>query len=154
MQIAYMLLESCFTWVTFLRDTILAVGVYMACVFDQEDEVIGKTWRTCGFTAAAVGVITSVCEFLKVINYRTFDNLSNFTYVIFFILYNLWIYYYGMHCATLGSAEDKKMLGDDSSASEISDGDIATEEPAVIPAEAPKKKRHHTERKEESDDDV
>ena len=154
MAMASSMLRNCFTWVTFLRDTILAVGVYMACVFDQEDEVIGKTWRTCGFTAAAVGVITSVCEFLKVINYRTFDNLSNFTYVIFFILYNLWIYYYGMHCATLGSAEDKKMLGDDSSASEISDGDIATEEPAVIPAEAPKKKRHHKERKEESDDDV
>ena len=155
MQIAYMLLESCFTWVTFLRDTILAVGVYMACVFDQEDEVIGRTWRTCGFTAAAVGVITSVCEFLKVINYRSFDNLSNFTYVIFFILYNLWIYYYGMHCAALGSAEDKKMLGDDSSASEISDDDVTTNVQPVISDEASKKKkRHHREHKEESDDDV
>lgn len=154
MQIAYMLLDSCFTWVTFLRDTILAIGVYMACVYDKEDEVIGNTWRTCGYSAAVVGFVTSICEFFKVVNYRTFDSLSNFTYIIFFLLYNAWIYYYGMHCASLGSAEDKKMLGDDSSASEISDDDTAVAPVATVSEEAPKRKSHHKKREEPSDDDV
>ena len=81
MQMAYLILDSCFTWVTFLRDTILAVGIYMACVFDSDNGCIGGTWRTVGYSAAAVGIVTTVCEFFKVINYRTFDSLSNLSLI-------------------------------------------------------------------------
>ena len=83
-----MLYENCFTWVTFLRDTILAVGIYMACVYDKEDEVIGGQWRVCGYAAALLGLITTILEFLKVVNYRSFDSASSFSYILFFICYN------------------------------------------------------------------
>ena len=149
MQMAFLILDSCFTWVTFLRDTILAVGIYTACVYDADNGCIGGTWRTVGYSAAAVGVITTVCEFLKVINYKTFDDLSNWTYVVFFILYNAWIYYFGMHCAQLGDAEEKGMLESDASASEMSEGEIVVSKPEIK-----SKKSHHKHRQAESDDDV
>ena len=45
----------------------------MACVYDKEDAVIGGRWRICGYAAAVMGVITTILELLKVVNYRTFD---------------------------------------------------------------------------------
>ena len=144
-----MLYENCFTWVTFLRDSILAVGIYMACVFDKEDNVIGGKWRICGYVAATLGLITTILEFLKVVNYRTFDSASSFTYVIFFICYNIWILLFGVHCRNL-SVENQGMLdGEDTSGSDVSEG-----EAPVVEEVKPVEKKHRSHKQEVSDDDV
>lgn len=148
MEIAYLLYENCFTWVTFLRDTILAIGIYMACVYDKEDEVIGGKWRICGYASAVLGLVTTILEFLKVVNYRSFDSASSFTYILFFICYNIWILLYGFHCRNL-SEENRVILdGEDTSGSEVSDGD------APVVEEVQKEKKHRSHKHLESDDDV
>lgn len=151
MEMCYMMFENCFTWVTFLRDTILAIGIYMACVYDKEDAVIGGRWRICGYAAAVMGVITTILEFLKVVNYRTFDSASSWTYVVFFILYNIWILLYGIHCRNL-SEENKAMLdGEDTSSSEVEDD--LPDKPVIETKTCTKKHRSHK-KEAESDDDV
>ena len=161
MAMASSMLRNCFTWVTFFRDAILAVGVYISAVYDRETNVIGGTWRVLGWITAICGALNTVMEFLKVFNYGFFDNESDYTYYMFLIVYTAWLFVFGMHCKSLTAGEGQGMLGNEDAAtsgSEVSDNEPVTAA-AAAPAEssseeAPKKKRRHHKKQQESDDDV
>ena len=163
MAMASSMLRNCFTWVTFFRDGILAVGVYISAVYDKEANVIGGTWRVLGWITSICGVLNTVMEFLKVFNYSFFDSESDYTYYMFLIVYTAWLFVFGMHCKSLTAGEGQGMLGNEDAAtsgSEVSDDDAPVAASTAAPEaseeekeEAPKKKRRHH-KKEESDDDV
>ena len=162
LQMGFVMLRNSFTWVTFLRDAILALGIYLACVYDSEINVIGGNWRFIGWITVIIGFVNTLFEFLKVINFDFWYDKSDFTYYAFLICFTIWLFMFGMHCDTLVTGEEKGMLDDASSGAEVSDDDMG--EPAVQreeeeeeePEEAPKKKRHHRKhrKEEESEDDV
>lgn len=161
--IGYTMLRNCFTWVTFFRDAILALGVYLAVVYDKEIDVIGGNWRVVGWITVIAGVANTVMEFLKVINFGFFNDQSDFTYYLFLIMYTVWLFMFGMHCKSLTSGEGKGMLGNEdeaTSGSDVSDDDVAAApaapaaESEEVVEEAPKRKRRHHKKEEVSDDDV
>lgn len=159
LQMGFVMLRNSFTWVTFLRDAILALGIYLACVYDSEINVIGGNWRFIGWITVIIGVVNTLFEFLKVINFNFWYDKSDFTYYAFLICFTIWLFMFGMHCDTLVTGEEKGMLDDVSSGAEVSDDDMG--EPAIQeeeeeePEEVPRKKRHHRKhREEESEDDV
>lgn len=151
LQMGYSMLRNSFTWVTFLRDAILAAGIYLACVYDAEINVIGGNWRFIGWITVVIGIVNTFFEFFKVINYSFWNEKSDFTYYAFLICFTIWLFMFGLHCDSLVTGEEKGMLDDASSGAEVSDDNMdEDEQPAAVAA--PRKKRHH--RKEESEDDV
>lgn len=164
MLFASSIFRNSFTWLTFFRDAILGLGVYVATVYDKESDVIGGKWRIVGYVTAIVGVINTILEFLKLVNYSFFNDQSDLTYYLFLILYVVWLFLFGWHCRTLASPEEKGMLDEDaSSGAEVSDDDMDDDAPtASAPVisdeeeeqEAPKKKRRHHKKEVSSDDDV
>jgi len=153
------ILNSSLTWVTFLRDAVLAFGVYLTCIYDHEVQAIGGTWQIVGWATVFCGVLNTVMEFLKVINFGFFDDKSNFTYYVFQLVFTVWLFIFGMHCKSLVSGEEKGMLdGDASSGSDVSDGEApiaSAPKEESSEEEAPKKHRRHRKTKEvSSDDDV
>ena len=160
MQMGYSILSNCFTWVTFFRDAILAIGVYLSYVYDKELNVIGGTWRTLGVITCIVGVLNTIMEFLKVINFGFFNDKSDFTYYVFLLSYTAWLFLFGMHCSSLVASEEKGMLDSDvSSGAEVDDDEPAPlppprEEEASEEEKAPRKKKRKHRKADLSDDDV
>ena len=168
MLFAHSILSSSFTWLTFFRDLILGLGVYMACVYDKELDVIGGNWRMVGYVTAIVGAVTCLLELLKLWNFNFFDNKSDITYFVFLLCYAIWLFLFGLHCKTLVSPDEEKgMLADDaSSGADVSDDDMdaapvrqstvqeeQSEEEEEVTETRHKKRRHHK-KAVSSDDDV
>lgn len=151
MQMGYSMLRNCFTWVTFLRDAILAIGIYLACVYDNEINAIGGNWRFLGWITVIIGFVNTIFEFLKVINFSFWYEKSDFTYYAFLVCFTGWLFMFGLHCDSLVTNEEKGVLDEASSGAEVSDDNM--EEQQEEQEEAPKKKRKHH-RKQESEDDV
>ena len=132
------ILRSSLTWVTFLRDAVLAFGVYLTCIYDHEVQAIGGTWQIVGWATVFCGVLN--------------------TYYMFQLVFTVWLFIFGMHCKSLVTGEEKGMLdGDASSGSDVSDGEAPSAPAAKEESseeEAPKKHRRHRKTKEVSDDDV
>ena len=160
------ILSSSITWVTFLRDAILAVGVLLASVYDKEVQAIGGSWQMTGWITAIVGLVNSIMELGKVMNFTFFNEKSNFTYYVFQLCFTAWMVLFGMHCKSQVTGEEKGMLdGDGSSGSDVSDGEEAPAPPVRVEEseeeeeeeeKKPKKHRRHHKRRHdtESDDDV
>lgn len=153
MQMGYSMIRNSFTWVTFFRDTILAIGIYLAYVYDKEINVIGGNWRFLGLITAVIGVVNTIFEFLKVVNFSFWYEKSDFTYYAFLVCFTMWLFMFGLHCDTLVTGEEKGMLDDASSGAEVSDDNVEEEEEERR-EEAPKRKRKHHRKHEESEDDV
>lgn len=169
MLFANSILSSSFTWLTFFRDLILGLGVYMASVYDKELDVIGGNWRLVGYVTAVVGAVTCLLELLKLLNYNFFDDKSDFTYYVFLLCYAVWLFLFGLHCKSLVSPEEERgMLDDDaSSGADVSDDDMdvapvrqsavqeeESEEEEEDKSETRHKKRRHHKKAVSSDDDV
>lgn len=159
------ILSSSITWVTFLRDAILAIGVFIACVYDREVQAIGGNWQMVGWLTAIVGLVNSIMELGKVMNFSFFNDKSNFTYYVFQLCFTAWMVLFGMHCKSQVTGEEKGMLdGDASSGSDVSDGEeapapaarVEESEEEEVEEEKPKKHRRHRKHRHEteSEDDV
>ena len=164
------ILSSSITWVTFLRDAILAIGVFLASVYDKEVQAIGGSWQMTGWITAVIGLVNSIMELGKVMNFSFFDEKSNFTYYVFQLAFTAWMVLFGMHCKSQVTGEEKGMLdGDGSSGSDVSDGEEAPAAPVRVEEseeeeeeekeeeekQHKKHRRHHKRRHDtESDDDV
>lgn len=169
MLFANSIMGSSFTWLTFFRDLILGLGVYMASVYDKELDVIGGNWRLVGYVTAVMGAVTCLLELLKLLNYNFFDNKSDFTYYVFLLCYAVWLFLFGLHCKSLVSPEEERgMLDEDaSSGADVSDDDMdaaPARQPVVQEEEESEeeekkeetrhKKRRHHKKHVSSDDDV
>ena len=132
----------------------------LACVYDRDVQAIGGNWQIIGWITAIAGLANTIMEFLKVFNFSFFDDKSDFTYYLFEIMFTVWMVFFGLHCNSQVTGEDKGMLDDDaSSGSDVSEG-----EPIKAPAAAStesepevtekKKHRKHRKEREASDDDV
>ena len=127
------ILSNALTWVTFLRDAITAIA----------------------------GLANTIMEFLKVFNFSFFDDKSDFTYYLFEIMFTVWMVFFGLHCNSQVTGEEKGMLDDDaSSGSDVSEGEPIKAAPAAASTESEpevtekKKHRKHRKEREASDDDV
>lgn len=155
------ILSNALTWVTFLRDAILAFGVLLACVYDRDVQAIGGNWQIIGWITAIAGLANTIMEFLKVFNFSFFDDKSDFTYYLFEIMFTVWMVFFGLHCNSQVTGEEKGMLDDDaSSGSDVSEGEPIKAAPAAASTESEpevtekKKHRKHRKEREASDDDV
>ena len=142
LQMGYSMLRNAFTWVTFFRDAILALGIYLACLYDKEINAIGGNWQFIGWITVIVGCVNTLFEFLKVVNFSFWYEKSDFTYYAFLICYTFWLFMFGQHCDSLVTREEKGVMEDASSGAEVSSDDMD-----AAPVAAPVKK-------EESEDDV
>ena len=169
MLFAEAIMSSSFTWLTFFRDLILGLGVYMATIYDKELDIIGGNWRLVGYVSSVMGAVTCLLELLKLLNYDFFNNKSDFTYYVFLLCYAVWLFLFGLHCRSLVSPEEERgMLDDDaSSGADVSDDDMdaaPARQPAmqeeeeseeeVEKSETRHKKRRHHKKAVSSDYDV